>query len=66
MRTSVSAAELVSLEASAGGEEYRRGGNCLYLKFPDGQGRSKLKLPKQGTARNWNTVGKLAALTAPA
>lgn len=43
------------------GEEIAQGERCLYIKFPEGQGPSKLKLPKLGSARNWNTVTKLAA-----
>jgi uncharacterized protein (DUF1697 family) len=66
MRAAASAAEIAALKASAASEEFRQGEHCLYLKFPDGAGRSKLKLPKLGTARNWNTVGKLAAMIAPA
>jgi uncharacterized protein (DUF1697 family) len=36
----------------------------IYVHFPSGQGRSKLKLPDSasGTARNMNTVAKLAEL----
>ncbi len=41
-------------------------GRHAFVYYPDGQGRSKLKLPGDGTARNWNTVTKLAALTASA
>ena len=44
-------------------------GRHAYLVYPDGVGRSKLttalierKLGTRGTARNWNTVLKLAAL----
>jgi uncharacterized protein (DUF1697 family) len=44
-------------------------GRQLYIVYPDGIGRSKLtntlienKLDTRGTARNWNTVLKLAAL----
>jgi len=35
------------------------------VHYPDGIGTSKLKIPaaKAGTARNMNTVAKLAALT---
>ena len=44
------------------GEEIKQGKNCLYMKFPKGQGASKLKTPKLTTARNWNTVTKLAAM----
>ena len=62
MRRKVTEAEMVAMEKSAlTGEEFRQGKSCLYIKFPSGQGPSKLKLPKLGTARNWNTVLKLAA-----
>lgn len=53
------------------GEEIRPGPGCLYIWFPQGAGVSKLtnvfierRLKVRGTARNWNTVGKLAALLA--
>jgi uncharacterized protein (DUF1697 family) len=63
MRERVSAAEMKAMEKTALlGEEVEQGRNCLYIKFPGGQGPSKLKLPKLGTARNWNTVTKLAAM----
>jgi len=45
-------------------------GRHLYMYWPDGQGNSKAGaavgkvLKVNGTARNWNTVLKLAALTA--
>lgn len=61
MRAPANKAEWAAIEASASREEARQGENCLYIKYPDGQGRSKLKLPKLGTARNWNTMLKLAA-----
>jgi len=37
----------------------------IYIHYPDGMGRSKLKLPRTlvGTARNLNTVAKLAELS---
>lgn len=64
MRGPASAVEMEAMTASAlTGEEIKQGRNCLYIKFPKGQGPSKLKLPKLGTARNWNTVTKLAAMT---
>lgn len=48
------------------GEKIARGPRCLYIAYPEGAGRSKLANAKtaasRGTARNWNTVGKLAAL----
>ena len=63
MRGSASAAELEAIKATAlTGEEVKQGKACLYIKFPSGQGVSKLKMPKLGTARNWNTVSKLAAM----
>jgi uncharacterized protein (DUF1697 family) len=63
MRALASKAEMAAMQAtSLTGEEVRQGKNCLYIKFPEGQGPSKLKLPKLGTARNWNTVTKLAAM----
>jgi uncharacterized protein (DUF1697 family) len=46
------------------GEQARLGTREIYVHYPQGQGRSKLKLPaaKGGTARNINTVAKLAEL----
>ena len=46
------------------GEEARLGKRDIYVHYPNGQGRSKLKLPaaKAGTARNINTVAKLAEM----
>ncbi|MBB4184969.1 uncharacterized protein (DUF1697 family) [Sinorhizobium terangae] len=48
------------------GEEVRISGREIYIHFPNGSGKSKLKLPalKPGTARNLNTVRKLAELAA--
>jgi uncharacterized protein (DUF1697 family) len=48
-----------------GKEEVAAGRREVYIHFPDGMGRSKLKLPKTfgpATVRNVNTVGKLAAM----
>lgn len=61
MRAPVSAAEFAAMEKTKAREEWKQGENCLYIKFPDGQGPSKLKTPRLATARNWNTVLKLAA-----
>ena len=43
-------------------EDMRLGKREIYVYYPDGQGRSKLRIPaaKGGTARNMNTVAKLA------
>ena len=45
-------------------EEVRLGGRELFIHFPDGQADTRLCLPamKAGTARNMNTVAKLAVL----
>lgn len=62
MRCAATKAEMEAMEkTSLTGEEIAQGDRCLYIKFPKGQGPSKLKLPKLGSARNWNTVTKLAA-----
>lgn len=47
-----------------GGEELVLKGRELYLHFPNGMGRSRLKVPLAGvgTTRNVNTVAKLAAM----
>ena len=45
------------------GEAVAPGPRCLYITYPQGQGRSKLAQARggpTGTARNWNTVTKLA------
>jgi len=46
------------------GEEAKLGAREIYVHFPNGQGRSQINLPalKTGTARNINTVRKLAEL----
>jgi uncharacterized protein (DUF1697 family) len=56
--------------ACSGGEEIGQGPRCLYISYPQGAGTSRLtgalierRLNVRGTARNWNTVGKLAAAT---
>jgi uncharacterized protein (DUF1697 family) len=48
------------------GEEAKLAGREIYVHYPIGSGRSKLKLPalKAGTSRNLNTVRKLADLAA--
>jgi uncharacterized protein (DUF1697 family) len=47
-----------------GNEEVQAVGREVFVHYPDGMGRSKLKLPfvKTATARNLNTVNKLLAL----
>jgi uncharacterized protein (DUF1697 family) len=51
-----------------GNEQVRQIGQHVFIHYPDGMGRSKLKLPPSlsgGTIRNLNTVRALAAM-APA
>jgi uncharacterized protein (DUF1697 family) len=47
-------------------EELRLGAREIYVHYPDGIGRSKLRIPaaRDGTARNMNTVARLAAMAA--
>jgi len=51
---------------SPDGEELAVRGRELFVHYPNGMGRSKLKVPlwNVGTSRNFNTVQKLAAMTA--
>ena len=65
----VAEAEAALQAAVVGRERVRVIGDAAYLVYPDGVGRSKLtavlaerKLGARGTARNWNTAMKLAAL----
>jgi uncharacterized protein (DUF1697 family) len=46
------------------GEEVRLGMREIYVHYPHGQGRTKLKIPaaRAGTARNINTVSTLARM----
>jgi uncharacterized protein (DUF1697 family) len=61
------AARVKALQAAiTGPERLRADGRHLYMTFPDGIGNSKAtviagKMLGPGTARNWNTVLKLAA-----
>jgi uncharacterized protein (DUF1697 family) len=55
-----------------GPEEVAAGPRSLFIAYGDGMGKSKLTgqivhrtIKLSGTGRNWNTVGKLAELTAP-
>jgi uncharacterized protein (DUF1697 family) len=70
LKDRVSAKDVAALQDAVKGRELiRPDGRELYITYPDGIGRSKLtgaviekKLAVRGTARNWNTVTKLAAL----
>jgi uncharacterized protein (DUF1697 family) len=45
-------------------EEMRLGAREIFVHYPSGMGRSKLRIPaaKTGTARNMNTIAKLAEI----
>lgn len=47
-------------------EELHAGAHEIYVHYPSGMGRSKLKIPaaRAGTARNMNTIAALAKLAA--
>ncbi|HEY6234273.1 MAG TPA: DUF1697 domain-containing protein [Candidatus Elarobacter sp.] len=70
LKSAPAAPAVEALQAAVTGPEVvRAGARHLYITYPDGSGRSKLtgaliekKLGTTGTARNWNTVLKLAAL----
>lgn len=49
---------------NAGNERMALGAREIYVHYPNGQGQSRLNIPaaKTGTARNMNTVAKLAEL----
>jgi uncharacterized protein (DUF1697 family) len=66
-------AAVKALQAAIPGREIvHADGRHLYMTFPDGIGRSKAPalmdqtLGVRGTARNWNTVTRLAALVSSA
>jgi uncharacterized protein (DUF1697 family) len=56
--------DAVQQASGARDEQMHPGKREIYVHYPSGQGRSKLKIPaaKAGTARNMNTVAKLAEM----
>jgi len=52
--------------AGVNGEEMALGKREIFIHYPNGMGRSRLRIPAamNGTARNMNTVARLAALAA--
>jgi len=70
LKAAANAKDVKAVQAAiAGPETIRADGKQLYIEYPDGIGRSRLtnallekKLGIRGTARNWNTVLKIAAL----
>jgi uncharacterized protein (DUF1697 family) len=53
--------------ALAGPEDVQMLGREIFVHYPDGIGRSKMKIPfaADGTSRNLNTINKLIAMAAP-
>lgn len=54
------------LEVTApAGEEVEAGVREIYVHYPDGMGRPKLKIPaaREGTARNMNTLSRLVEMS---
>jgi uncharacterized protein (DUF1697 family) len=70
LKSAACAAAFAALRAAITGPESLHGdGRHAYIFYPEGIGRSRLtsmfierKLGTRGTARNWNTVTKLAEL----
>ena len=58
------AADALQTVSNRAREELQLGLREIYAYYPDGMGESKLKIPaaKNGTARNMNTVAKLAEI----
>ena len=73
LKKAVTSSDVKALQTAIRGPEIVRvEGRQAYIVYPDGVGRSKLtaalieaKLGSRGTARNWNTVLKLAAMLTP-
>ena len=71
LKADATASAVAVLNAAIKGRETAKGkGREIYISFPDGMGKSKLThamiekhLGTRVTARNWNTVSKLAEMT---
>jgi uncharacterized protein (DUF1697 family) len=71
LKAAATASAVAALNAAIKGPETAKGkGREIVISFPDGMGNSKLThamiekhLGTRVTARNWNTVGKLAEMT---
>lgn len=59
-------ADAIAAASGVRDEEMALGAREIYVSYSDGMADSKLKIPaaKQGTARNLNTVAKLAEMAA--
>ena len=60
----VPADTLKTVTGCSADEEVRLGKHEIFVRYGEGMGQSKLRIPiaKEGTARNMNTVAKLAAM----
>lgn len=71
LKTPANVTQVAALNAAIKGREIVKGAGAeIFIYFPDGAGNSKLTgavierhLGARGTARNWNTVTKLAGMT---
>jgi uncharacterized protein (DUF1697 family) len=64
--TEAPASGLLENIVAPGGERLHQGEREIYVHYPDGMGKSKLKLPRfegPSTARNMNTVKRLVEMT---
>lgn len=57
-------ADALTQISGQGDEQIRRGEREIFVHYPSGMGRSKLRIPaaKTGTARNMNTIAKLVEI----
>jgi uncharacterized protein (DUF1697 family) len=57
---------MIDAARDVAGERLALGPRLIYVSYGEGIGQSKLKLPavKQGTARNMNSVARMAELLA--
>ena len=70
LKTDTTKSAVAALNAAIKGRETAKGqGSEIYISYPDGMGESKLTtaiiqrhLGTRATARNWNTVNKLAEM----
>lgn len=71
LKDDATASAVTALNAAIKGREVAKGnGGEIFISFPDGMGKSKLThamiekhLGTRATARNWNTISKLAEMT---
>ena len=65
MKTAIDRPKVTAyLDSYVGPEDVELVGREIFIHYPEGQGNSRLSIPRlgNGTARNWNTVIRLATL----